>query len=46
MSIKTITVTNDDDSTQVFVDATTVTPPTSPEVITVPLDTPIEIHAA
>lgn len=46
MSIQKITVTNDDGSEQVFVDQTTVAPTPTPEVITVPLDTPIELHAA
>lgn len=41
----TITLTNDDGSTVVFVPEGTVTVPPTPEVITIPLDTDIKIVA-
>lgn len=45
MSITKITVTNDDGTTADFVDASTIPAPVAPEVIDIPLDTPVELHA-
>ena len=45
MAIQKITVTNDDGTEVVFVDSSTLPTPTTPEVISVPLNTPIELTA-